>query len=598
MLFWIIAALLSLGVVFFVTRPFFKDVTEVSNAAAYDVEVYKRQLRELEREVSEGLVSEQEAGAARAEIGRRLLRADATLGEEGTNGTSLGLTRALTVILALTIPASATAVYLAVGQPGAVDAPYAGRLAEVQQARAQQQTEDGNLGAMARQLSERLENEPEDGDGWLLLARTYMALQRFADAVVAFDRAAQIKPQDPMLFSSMGEAMVFKAEGVVTPEAVNAFQRAANLSGDTNVEPRSAYYLAQGLYQTGRRDEALNSWIALAQAGAPTDPWYPAVYQRVLEVSEELGKPVDGVIAEPQQAPPAQIAASGSSNAPGPTAEDVEAAAQLSPEERAAMIEGMINGLAARLEDEPGDFDGWMRLIRARSVSGDVPGAERDLATALEAFSRAPFPRRALLQLAQEFDLTPPDGFSFDDVSSAPATNADTSGSTSSETSSAPGPTAEDMAAAQEMSEEDRMAMIEGMVAGLAARLEDEPNNREGWFRLARSYNVLGRPEEAVAALENASKAFPDDNEFKLLRARVLRAMQNTQTTVTGQTLLAEVVATDPTNVEANWFLAIGAISTGDKEAARGFFDAALSGLPDGSQEKDQLRRQSEALLQ
>lgn len=593
MMFWIIAALLSLGVVFFVTRPFFKDADVVSTSAAYDVEVYKRQLRELEREVADGLVSEQEAGAARAEIGRRLLRADSELETSASKTSTFGFARVIVGFLALTIPASATSVYLAVGQPGVMDAPYAGRLAEIQQARAQQQADDGNLGAMARQLSDRLQNEPEDGDGWLLLARTYMALQRFADAVNAFDRAAQLKPQDPMLFSSMGEAMVFKAEGVVTPEAAKAFEKASSLSGEGQVEPRSSYYLAQALYQTGRRDEALSAWIALARAGDPTDPWYPAVYQRVAEVSEELSQPFENVIPEPQQASPAQVAASGSSSAPGPTAEDVEAAAQLSPEERAAMIEGMINGLAARLENEPGDFDGWMRLIRARSVSGDTPGAERDLATALNAFSRAPFPRRALLQLAQEFELQPPEGFSFDELASAPS-----SGSSASEAAPAPGPSAEEVAAAQEMSEEDRMAMIEGMVAGLAERLEEEPNNREGWFRLARSYNVLGRPEDAVTALESATKAFPEDNEFKLLRARVLRAMENTQTTVTGQTLLAEVVATDPTNVEANWFLAIGALSTGDKNAARNFFDAALSGLPDGTQEKDQLKRQSDALLQ
>lgn len=88
---------------------------------------------------------------------------------------------------------------------------------------------------------------------------------------------------------------------------------------------------------------------------------------------------------------------------------DPEARARIeamTPDEQAAMIEGMVEGLAVRLEQDPNDIDGWLRLIRARVVMGDVDQARRDLESALAIFS-ADTEQGAMLQnLALE--LLPP----------------------------------------------------------------------------------------------------------------------------------------------------------------------------------------------
>lgn len=78
----------------------------------------------------------------------------------------------------------------------------------------------------------------------------------------------------------------------------------------------------------------------------------------------------------------------------------------MSPEEQAAMISGMVDGLAIRLEQDPSDFQGWMRLIRARVVLGDTDEARRDLATARTHFPPGSDEAQALQQLAAE--LLPP----------------------------------------------------------------------------------------------------------------------------------------------------------------------------------------------
>jgi cytochrome c-type biogenesis protein CcmH len=69
------------------------------------------------------------------------------------------------------------------------------------------------------------------------------------------------------------------------------------------------------------------------------------------------------------------------------------------------------------------------------------------------------------------------------------------------------GPTAQDVAAAQSMSSEERQAMIRGMVDRLAARLEQNPNDKDGWARLAHAYDVLGEKDKAQDARARAATA-------------------------------------------------------------------------------------------
>ena len=155
------------------------------------------------------------------------------------------------------------------------------------------------------------------------------------------------------------------------------------------------------------------------------------------------------------------------------------------------MIGGMIEGLAARLEENPREFDGWLRLIRAYAVIKQQDKAEAALANALAIFEKAPFPRQQLLALGQELGLT------------VPAASGDTVGA------AARGPTAEQVDAAQQLSAEERTDMIESMVASLATRLEEEPNDIKGWIRLARSYDVLKRPIDTRDALARAAALNP-----------------------------------------------------------------------------------------
>ena len=139
-----------------------------------------------------------------------------------------------------------------------------------------------------------------------------------------------------------------------------AFDRAAELDPH---EPRAQYYLGVAEIEDGRKEAAATRWKTLL-AGAPKDaPWRPGVEA---ELARLEGR------AAPRR---------------GPDAADVEAAAGMSPEARQAMIGGMVAQLAARLDENPDDLEGWLRLIRAYGVLGQRKEAEAALGRARATFA-------------------------------------------------------------------------------------------------------------------------------------------------------------------------------------------------------------------
>ena len=83
-----------------------------------------------------------------------------------------------------------------------------------------------------------------------------------------------------------------------------------------------------------------------------------------------------------------------------------------------------------------------------------------------------------------------------------------------------PGPTEELVAAAAQMTDDERAEMIEGMVSQLADRLEDEPDDPDGWVRLVRAYLVLERRDDALAAAGKALKFVENSNTRNEIRER------------------------------------------------------------------------------
>ena len=401
------------------------------------------------------------------------------------------------------------------------------------------------------ELVERLQGvvreQPQDAKGRQLLADGLMRLGRWSEAWREFDALIEIlgNRADADLHATKAEMMVLAAGGYVSPEAEAAIDRALRLDPTL---PLARYYGGLALRQAGRLDDAITMWEGLRRdtpAGAPyldylnmmlsetiqaRDGVAPGpgpsaadmaaademsaedrmemiegMVQRLADRLAEQGGSVDewgrlmssyATLDRPEKAQAAFDAAiaaypSGpegdalrahaanlgleggvaAAPAPGPTQEDVDAAQEMSAEDRQAMIAGMVQRLDDRLTEEGGAPDDWRRLMTSYATLGNTE-------MALDAYERA--------QAAY------PSGQDGADIEAHAARLGLIS------TSSAPGPTQADITAAQQMTAEDRAAMIEGMVARLEDRLTSDGGTAEEWLRLIRSYVQLEKKDDAA----------------------------------------------------------------------------------------------------
>jgi cytochrome c-type biogenesis protein CcmH len=155
--------------------------------------------------------------------------------------------------------------------------------------------------------------------------------------------------------------MVMAAGGYVSPEAEVALARVLERDPGNGA---ARYYTGLLMIQTGRPDLAFQVWDGLLRTSAPTDPWVPPIRARIGDLAQ---------IAGVRDYTPPQMAAAPA--APGPAAEQVEAASEMTPEERMEMVRGMVEGLSDRLATEGGPPEDWARLIGALGVLGETAQA-------------------------------------------------------------------------------------------------------------------------------------------------------------------------------------------------------------------------------
>ncbi len=152
------------------------------------------------------------------------------------------------------------------------------------------------------------------------------------------------------------------------------------------------------------------------------------------------------------------------------------------------------------------------------------------------------------------------------------------------------------MAAAQSMSPEDRQAMIELMVAQLAARLKEKPDDLNGWLRLGRSYSVLKKDMEARDALAKAAALAPENKDVLLLYGRAIRAAAGNKQTPESTAVMRQVLGIDPKNVEALWLVGMAEAEAGDRAAGTAKMEQALDQIPENAPNREALAKRLEEL--
>ncbi len=397
-LFWIWSAILLMAVLVALIVPFLRRPRKALARAEYDLAIYKDQLRELEEDEASGLITGAEAEAARNEIARRILTADAARkkAEQELKAREGGTEKAVAMAAALIlVPALAFGLYLEKGRPGMPDMPIAERMRLA--------AEHNDINALVKRVEDRLAKKPDDIQGWLVLAPVYARLGRYDKAVNAWKNAIRLSEKpDPDLYNSLGEALVYANRGRVVPEAKQAFEKALKLAPGN---PMSRYFLAQAKLQGGRKDEALADLKGLLKDLPENFAGKPLIERQIARL--EGNPPQSLPSGTSRETPSASTAGDGATGGPSPdkVRERMKRMADMSPEARQQMIRNMVEGLEQKLQDNPNDPGGWLRLIRAWSVLGEKDKARAALEKARKALAGNGEALDAIDRLAKKLSL-------------------------------------------------------------------------------------------------------------------------------------------------------------------------------------------------
>ena len=485
MTFWITAAIISGLVGLTVVLGFLRlrpaPVLEDGAALRKDIQVYRDQLREVEKDVARGIIAEADAERLRLEISRRILEADRSGVAAAPVVEMPKAARWAGLAMVPLMVAGAFVIYSAVGAPDYPDMPLAQRLADAREARANrpaQEVAEAEITArttvegsappslrpdispedaeMVERLRQALSTRPDDLQGHRLLAVSEASLGNFEAALAAQARVVELMGDEAGaeeaqvlreleqlaagaeglearkaelleagadraaweelvnlamalddlrlahrmqagLIEGLGEdatpedhvfhadLMINAAGGYVSPEAERALEAALRREPGN---PLARFFTGLMLAQTDRPDLAFRIWQQLLEEGPSDAPWIAPIRSQIEFMAMRAG--VNYTL------PPA-----GTASAPRLTDADIEAARDMPPEERAAMIEAMVAGLSQRLATQGGSAEDWARLIAAHGVLGNTSEASGIWTEAQAVFGARPDQLEVIRQAAQ-----------------------------------------------------------------------------------------------------------------------------------------------------------------------------------------------------
>lgn len=394
MLFWIISAALALLIAALFALALLTRRAEAEHPAAYDLRIYRDQLKEVERDLARGVINEADAERIRTEVGRRVLAADAQLAiADVSSQQPRSLTIAIAAVIALLLTGGGVAIYTQLGTPGLGDLPHKARLQASQElyssrssheaflarlpVRNAPQQEAGYLELVER-LREAVASRPDELQGQQFLAQSEARLGNYAAARAAQSAVIRLKGEAAGAsdFVTMAQMYITEADGYVSPEAEAALRRA--LRAD-RTDPVARYFLGQMWLQNDRPDRAFGLWSQLLNEGPEEAPWIAPIRQSIDDIAWLAG-------VEYTQPAPSEMA----TDMPGPSVQDIENAGEMTPEERQEMVQSMVQRLNDRLATEGGTPEEWARLISAYGSLGDESRARAIWLEAQQRFADTP----------------------------------------------------------------------------------------------------------------------------------------------------------------------------------------------------------------
>ena len=426
--------------------PLLKRPTSIADRTAQKLSGYRAQLTELQSDVEQGRVDAAQAQNIRSEIRHKIL----SLARAQKEILTIWKTDpSLALNMAAIVMIGSSAVYYQLGAPDIPDQPLASRIHMELIRRAA----NGNPDAQTVLLNQKLTRETGSFEDWWTLANLYRSKQQYKQALTAMQKASEFKKGNWQLQISTAEMMILAANGKVSLEAKTLMEL---IIVQQPRDFRSHYYL--GLYeaQVKNHDKALKIWLALLKNTPDKAPWLHRLRVSIADIARAQNK-------DPLKILPQKHAA----------------IYQKSPDYQLIQLQ-------TRVKKSNKDVEAWLELARMYARYGNKHQASGSLTRLQELFPGDANIKSKAAAITKEFKLSALDKPNAGLEPSSPPPNQ------SSKSSHEDGDT----------------AAINDMVASLAHKLKNNPDNLSGWQMLIRSYLQLNRNKQAKTALDSAKQKF------------------------------------------------------------------------------------------
>jgi cytochrome c-type biogenesis protein CcmH len=289
-LFWLICLVLIVIALAFILPPLMQETKTAPTAesrAQANIAVYRDQISELEADLRNGIIASDQFQQDRDDLEKRLLAdvesTKTTLKSSRRKG-PLVADRSTLYTLAIGIPVLAVAMYLQVGNRSAIGRSAAqGSQMAMSPPGDPQLSDQQRIQANVDALAEKLEQNPTDFNGWLMLANSYTSLERYDDAVNAYAKATGLKTDDADLWANYAFVLAMKNGRRLAGEPTQLLNKALQLDPEN---PRALQLSGSAAFEAKDYQQAIFYWEKLQKKAGPETELGQAVGQRIAEAKQ------------------------------------------------------------------------------------------------------------------------------------------------------------------------------------------------------------------------------------------------------------------------------------------------------------------------
>jgi cytochrome c-type biogenesis protein CcmH len=325
--FWSLAAIMVMVALLFVLPPLLRNRSaEAISRDDLNTRIIKEQFAELDADLATGKLDKTQYEAARKDIERELLY-DLDTAVSGQTDTTVRGGRWLTFLIIPAIPLAAVLLYQQMGSAELIDRVQQARIAQSQPAQ-QASPSTGSIEDMVAKLAERLQQQPDDLKGWVMLARSYAIMKRYSEAEAAYANVLRLGGENADLLTDYADTMVMANGGMFDEESAAVLIRALELDPDNL---KGLWLAGHWKNQSGDYQEALDYWQRAAAKLPPDSKDAAVITEQINELQAKLG-----ITPEPAPAPATSVAATGNDQGASLTVQvtlDPNVAAAAAPED-------------------------------------------------------------------------------------------------------------------------------------------------------------------------------------------------------------------------------------------------------------------------